>query len=144
MSSVVNACHAERSKKPIHFAHSEKIHRSLASLSMTKFLLDTGYSVLLFSPLQQIHFVYIDRLLVAEEGDQNSEPDRSLGGGVGNHENGKYLAVQSSPKPRKRNQVEVHSVQNQFDRHQDDDHVAARQHANHAKQEKGSAQDQEM
>ena len=46
--------------------------------------------------------------------------------------------------PRERHQVQVHGVQNQFDRHQDDDHVAARQHADHAQQKQGCAEDQVM
>jgi hypothetical protein len=55
-------------------------------------------------PLQQMHFVYVHRLLVAEEGDQDSQADRSFGGGVGDDKDGEDLAVQSSPHAREGDQ----------------------------------------
>ena len=42
--------------------------------------------------------------------------------------------------PRKRHQVDIHRVQNQLDGHQNDDHVAAREHADHADGEQRQAQ----
>src|SRR5271166_4058337 len=85
-------------------------------------------------PLQQIHFVHVHRLLVAEEGDDDAEADRGFGGGVGNHEDREHLPVQSV-QPRERHQVQVHGIQDQLNRHQNDDHVAPRQHADGANDE---------
>src|SRR5215469_16853404 len=82
-------------------------------------------------PLQKIRFVHIHRLLISEEGDDNAQSDRGLCGCIGNNENCKHLPVQSV-QPRKCHQVQVHGVQDQLNRHQDDDHVSPRQHSNGA------------
>src|SRR5579885_583218 len=76
-------------------------------------------------PLQQINFINVYGFPVAEEGDQNAQSHSRLRGRVGGHENREYLAMQP-PKSRERNQVQVHSVQDQFNRHQNDHHVPPR------------------
>src|SRR5579871_5991323 len=88
----------------------------------------------IFSPFQQVHFVDVDRLFIAEEGNQNAEADRGFGGGVGNNENRKNLPMLRAPETGERDQVQVYGVQNQFNRHQHDDDVAPREHADNAQQ----------
>src|SRR5271166_1926688 len=44
-------------------------------------------------PFQQIHFVHVHRLLIAEEGDDDAQADRGFGGGVGDHENREHLPL---------------------------------------------------
>ena len=51
-------------------------------------------------------------------------------------------SMNSLPVTREGDQIQIDGVQNQFDRHQDDDHVAAGEHADHAQQKQGCAQDQ--
>src|SRR6202049_426829 len=80
-------CHSERSEEPMHFAGSEELHRSFALLRMTSPCADC-------LPLQQIHFIHVDRLLITEEGDQDAEAYGSFGGGVGDYENREDLTVQ--------------------------------------------------
>ena len=45
------------------------------------------------------------------------------------------------PVAGKRDQIQIHGIQNQFDRHQHNDHVPPREHANDSEQEQSSAQD---
>src|ERR1019366_896162 len=85
-------------------------------------------------PFQQIHFVHVHRLLVAEEGDDDAEADCGFGGRIGDDEDGEHLPVHP-PQPRERHQVQVHGIQDQLNRHQDDDHVAPRQHPDGADDE---------
>src|SRR5580704_3779111 len=94
-------------------------------------------------PFQQVHFVDVHRLLIAEEGDQDAETDRCFGGGVGDDENCEDLALQA-PDPGEGDQVQVHSVQDQLDRHQHDDHIAAREDTNHTQHEERSGYDEIM
>jgi hypothetical protein len=44
-------------------------------------------------PLQQIHFVHVNRLLISEEGDQYAETNGRFGRRISNHKNGEHLAV---------------------------------------------------
>src|SRR5215470_13262153 len=94
-------------------------------------------------PLQQINFVYVDRLLVAEEGDQDAEADGSFRGGIGDDKDGKDLSVKAV-ETRESHQVQVDGVQDQFDRHQDDDHITASEHTDDAQDEQGRGYDQVM
>src|ERR1700727_2781225 len=100
------------------------------------------------SPLQQVHFVYVDRLLITEEGDQDAEADRGFGGGVGDYKNCEDLAVQgrrtvqSLPVAREGDQIQIDGVQDQFNRHQDDDYVAAGEDADDAENKQGCADNQ--
>src|ERR1035437_8152467 len=100
------------------------------------------FTVLL--PLQQIDLVRPHRFLVAEQRDQDAQPHRRLGHRVGDHEDGEDLPVDVAERVRKRDQVDVHGVQNQLDGHQDDHDVAARQHAHGSDQQQRRAQGQVM
>src|SRR5215472_16442782 len=94
-------------------------------------------------PFQQINFVYVDRLLVAEEGDQDAEADGGFRGGIGDDKDGKDLSVKAV-ETRESHQVQVDGVQDQFDRHQDDDHITAGEHTDDAQDEQGGGYDQIM
>src|ERR1700680_3273457 len=93
-------------------------------------------------PLQQIHFVHINRLLISEEGDQYAETNSRFGRRISNHKNGEHLAVQTAPVTRESNQVQVYRIEDQFNRHQHHNHVPASEHTDHAQQKQGRAQDQ--
>src|SRR5580704_315467 len=93
-----------------------------------------------FSPFQHVHFVGKQRLAIAEERQDDAEPDGRFGGRVGNYEYGEHLTIDRAEHVRKSNQVDVHRVQNQLDGHENDDHVSARQHPDHADGEQREAE----
>src|SRR5438270_14029218 len=72
------------------------------------------------SPLEQIHFVRQHGFLVAEQRDQDAQPDSGFGHRVGDYEDGEYLAVHILQVMRESDQVNVDGVENQLDRHQND------------------------
>src|SRR5208282_4804669 len=82
-------------------------------------------------PFQQINLIHIDRLFIPEESDQNAEAGGGFGGGVYYDKDREQLPMEVSPHARERYQVQVHRVQDQFDRHQHNHHVAARKHTDH-------------
>src|SRR3954470_23564155 len=94
-----------------------------------------------YLPLQQIHFVYVDRFLIPKESNQNTQPDRRFRCCIGNDENREHLTLQVV-QPRERNQIQVYGIQDQLNRHQNDDHVPPRNHADGAdrKQRRGDNQ----
>ena len=57
---------------------------------------------------------------------------------------GEDLPFDRTHQPRKRHQVDVHGVQDQFDGHQNNDDVAARDHAHNPDGEQRQAQEQVM
>src|SRR5580704_5963275 len=85
-----------------------------------------------FSPFQHVHFVREQRLAIAEKRQDDAQPDGGFRGCVGDDKNCEDLTVQVAEHMRERHQVDVHGVQNQLDRHQDDNHVATREHADDA------------
>src|ERR1700733_3454595 len=86
-------------------------------------------------PFQQINLIHIDRVFIAKEGDQNSQPHGGFGGGIDYDKDCENLPVQPSPHTREGHQIKVYRVQNQLDRHQHDDHVAAGKPSDHAQHE---------
>src|SRR3982750_2006648 len=101
-------------------------------------------------PLEQINLVNEDRLAVAVERDDEAEADGRLGGGDDDDEDREDLAGDGVQAPlllqvaREGDEVEVRRVQDQLDRHEDDDDVAARQHAGHADGEEQRPDDEEL
>src|SRR5262247_3381900 len=73
-------------------------------------------------PLQQINLVDPDRLLVPVERDNNAEANRGFCGGHYNHENCKDLSCHCIgiagflKVTRKRDEIEIGSIQNQLNR----------------------------
>src|SRR5579862_2548013 len=115
-----------------------RVSRSSSTLSMFETRNSKLETVSL--PLQQIHFIHVDRLPITEEGDQNSQPDGSFSCCVGDYKNCENLtmqcvpAVNPLPVARKRHQVQIDGVQDQLNRHQYDHDVPPREHANHTQQ----------
>ena len=102
------------------------------------------------SPFQQINLVNPDRFVISIERDHDAESDRRFGGGNDNDENRKDLSghrVRASgflQVTRERDEVQIRGIQNQLNRHEDDDDVAPRKHAGHANDEKQGANDEKL
>ncbi len=77
------------------------------------------------SALHHVDVLDRDRPGVAEEADEDGEPDRRLGGGDRQHEEREDLPDQVAEIGREGDEVDVHRQQHQLDRHQDDDDVLA-------------------
>src|SRR5664280_899674 len=98
----------------------------------------------LFLPLQQVDFIRLHGFLIAEQRDQDAQPYRRFGHRVGDHEDSEDLSVDILQRVRKGDQVDVHRVEDQLDRHQNDHDIAPRQHADGADEQQGRAQGQIM
>src|SRR5438132_6434240 len=85
-------------------------------------------------PSHQVHFVDVDRLFVAIEGEDDAESYRRLGGRHGDDEDREDLADGVLQLRRERDQVDVDRIEDQLDRHEDDDDVVSDQHSHHADQ----------
>src|SRR4249919_551262 len=77
------------------------------------------------SALQRVDVGDVDRAPVAEQGDQDRQADRGLGRGNGQDEEHEHLAGGVADLARERDEVDVDREQQQFDRHQQHDHVLA-------------------
>src|SRR5271166_3175655 len=77
------------------------------------------------SALHQVDIFNRDRTAVAEVDDENGKTDRGLRGGYREHQQRVNLADDVAEMGGERHQVDVDGEQDQFDRHQDDDHVLA-------------------
>src|SRR4051794_182247 len=101
-------------------------------------------------PFQKIDLIQKDRLAVAVERDDDAEPDGGFGGGDDDDENREDLSgdgvliARQLQVAREGDEVQVRRVQNQLDRHEDDDDVAPREHARHADDEEERADDEEL
>src|SRR5881227_555376 len=101
-------------------------------------------------PLEQINLVNEDRPAVAVERDDEAEADGRLGGGDDDDEDREDLTRHGVHVPgvlkvaREGYEVQVRRVQDQLDGHEDDDDVAAHEHAGHADDEQERPDDQEL
>src|SRR5207247_7439511 len=92
--------------------------------------------------LQKINLIYPDRLAVAIKRDHDPESNGRLSGRDDDNENCEYLAGHRIRAAgvlqitRERDEVQIRRVQNQLDRHKDDDDVAPGEQAGHASDEK--------
>ena len=75
------------------------------------------------STLQAIQIIHVDGLQVAEQHDENGEPDRRLGSGHGKNEKHEYLSRQILQVVRESDEIEIYGEQHQLDRHQNDDQI---------------------
>src|SRR5215213_9589621 len=82
--------------------------------------------MLVFLALEVRRLVELRRLAQAVEGDQDAQPHRRLARGHGDGEDREDLSGQIRELIRERDQVQVHRVEHQLDRHQHGDHVLAR------------------
>src|SRR5919202_1535730 len=85
--------------------------------------------------------VDVGRALRTENTDEECEPDRDLGRGDGDDEEGHNLPVDIGPLPCKGDQREVGRVQHELDRHEDDHHISPCQHSDGADSEQNGAQE---
>src|ERR1044071_149049 len=88
--------------------------------------------------------VDLDVAATAEDRDDDREPDRRLGGGHGDHDQREGVRRHIAPHPREREQRDVGGVEHELDRHQDDQRVAADEHARDADQEHHGGEHQEV
>src|SRR5690606_38009153 len=77
------------------------------------------------SALQRIEFGDVDGPPAAEQGHQDGQADRRLGGGHGQDEEHEYLAGGDAQEARERHEVDVNRTQNQLHAHQQHDDVLA-------------------
>ena len=80
-------------------------------------------------PAQGREAVGVERDVTAGHGDDEPEADDDLRGGDGHHGEGEDLAVERAVLAREGDQREVGRVQHQLQREQDDQRVAAQEHA---------------
>src|SRR5262245_3400093 len=90
----------------------------------------TSQMYLYISPLQQVDLVYPDGFLVSIKRDHDAEPDRRFCRGHDDHKHREDLsgervhAARFLQVAREGDEVEIRGVENQLDRHEDDDDVA--------------------
>src|SRR5512135_1059007 len=77
------------------------------------------------SAFHTVDFADVDRRAVAEQHDQDCQPDRRLRRGHGQDEEHEHLAGDIAEETRERDEIHVHREQHQFDRHQQHDDVLA-------------------
>src|SRR5688572_19600381 len=92
-------------------------------------------------PPQQVEVLDVDRLGVAEDRDDDREPDRRFRGSHGHHEEDEDLSLDPD-RARERNEREVHGVEHELDAHEQDDRVAADHHAEDADREQDRRKDE--
>src|SRR5271165_4489475 len=86
-------------------------------------------------PLEKVHFIRAHGFAIAEEGDYDSEAYGGLGRRVCNDEEGKNLALNIAEDPGESDEINVNGVENELDRHENDDDVTARNDADGADEE---------
>src|SRR5579862_2426673 len=91
------------------------------------------------SPPHQVEFIRVDRGAVAENGQDDAQPNRGFGGRHHHDEKDDGLTVDGTPRPAQRDEGQVDRVEHQLDRHEDDDDVAPQHHAGHADTEQDRA-----
>src|SRR5580692_2255257 len=91
-------------------------------------------------PFQQVDFIRQHGFLIAEQRDEDAQPDGGLGHRVDNHENRENLSVDLAEDARKGHQIDVYGVEDQLDGHQNDDDIAAGEHADSADEQQRRAQ----
>ena len=89
--------------------------------------------------------VEVDAVQVAVDEQHDGEADADLGGGDGDHEQREHLADRRAVVERaERDEVDVHRVEDQLDRHQHEHRVLAGEHAVDADAEQERAEQEEL
>ena len=96
------------------------------------------------SPFEQIDAVDVDRLPVAEDGDDDSQADGDFCGGDGHNEKDENLTVEGIGEMGYGDHRQIDRVQHQFDAHKDDDSVFPGEHSGDTDAEDEGGKDQEM
>src|SRR5467141_25676 len=87
---------------------------------------------------QEVHVVHVRGLPVAEDRDQDGEAHGHFRGRDRHHEEDEDLAVHLPVEFRERHEAQVHRVQHQLDRHEDDERAPAYQDADQTDREEHS------
>src|SRR6266851_6648908 len=102
-------------------------------------------SMVFLLSLEAAQVVHVDRAQVAEERDEDREPDRRLGRRHREDEEHEHLAGEVAQLVREGDEVRVDGKQHQLDRHQQDDEVLpVEEDADHADREEERAEDEVM
>src|ERR1043165_2764508 len=115
----------------------------LCTLSFVEFIQSTKYKdQRSTSPLQQINLINPNGFLVTVKRDHDAQSNRRFSRSHNDHKHREYLTrkrVRTSGLRQitgERNKIQIRGVENQLDRHEDDDDVASRQHARHSDDER--------
>src|SRR5687768_9690512 len=92
----------------------------------------SGISANKGSPLQRRKRFGVERLTMAEQPDDERQPDGGFGRGHGHHEEGDDLAIDFAKLAAEGDEREVDGVQHDLHRQQQGDQVAAQEHAGRA------------
>src|SRR5688572_23156520 len=79
--------------------------------------------------------------MVAEDADDDRQPDRRFSRGNGHDEDHEHLPG-DAVEPGQRDEGEIHGVEHELDAHENDDRVAACEHADHADDEQNRGEKQ--
>src|SRR5574341_1212480 len=131
---------APQATMPTHFSPRYRPKARLMSNPATGKRTMRGTRLNILS-LQLIDVVHADALLGAEDGDDQRQPHRHLGGGHRHHEEHEHLPRKLHELPGEGDEHEVGGVQHQLHRHEDDDGVAPHQHSRHAQRKEDGGQD---
>jgi hypothetical protein len=96
------------------------------------------------SASHQVELVEVDASAVAVDGQDDRQTDADLGGGHGDDEQGEHLARDVAVHGREGDQVDVHGVEDQLDRHQHGHAVPTGDHAVDADGEQEGAEQEEL
>src|SRR5947209_17689955 len=96
------------------------------------------------SALHEVDLGEVDRATVAIDEQHDGEADADLGGGYGDHEQGEDLASGRAAVGAKGDEVDVDSVEDQLDRHQDEHAVLPGEHAVDAGGEQEGREQEEL
>ena len=88
------------------------------------------------SQLQNARLIHVQRLTIAEDGDNDSQTHRRFRGRYGHNDEHKKLSGDVLKETRKRNEGQIHSIQHQLNAHEHRDDVALDDHTRHADREK--------
>jgi len=83
-------------------------------------------------PAEQIDLADVHGLVVAENRDDDGESHDRFCGSDCEGEKDQYLSLDIAVKTAKREEGEVHGIEHKFHAHEDDDCVAANEHADNA------------
>src|SRR5689334_216100 len=96
------------------------------------------------SPSHRVDLVEVDRGSVAIQHQDDGEPDPDFGRGDRDDEQREHLPDHGAVERAECNEVDVHGVEDELDRHQDHHAVAPGEHAVDPDREQGRAKEQEL
>ena len=94
--------------------------------------------------MQQLEFVGSDCCAIAEQRNDNAQPDRRFGSRHRDRKKHDYLPIDGADPAAQSDKRQIDCIDHQFDRHEHDDDVAANQHADDPDGEQDTAEDHEI